>query len=148
MRRPTWKHHHRTCDAIEAVLSSNDGMASGVVAALEEAGLAGLPVSGQDGDIAVVNRIARGTQTMTAWKDVRQLGARAAELADAIARGEDLASLPGHTTFVNAESGIEQDAFPLEPTTITIDNISMMVDAGWISVEEVCRGVEDGQLDL
>lgn len=135
-------------DAIEAVLSSNDGMASGVVAALEEAGLAGLPVSGQDGDIAAVNRIARGTQTMTAWKDVRQLGARAAELADAIARGEDLASLPGHTTFVDAESGIEQDAFPLEPTTITIDNISMMVDAGWISVEEVCRGVEDGQLDL
>jgi D-xylose transport system substrate-binding protein len=133
---------------IEAVLSSNDGMASGVVAALEEAGLAGLPVSGQDGDIAAVNRIARGTQTMTAWKDVRQLGARAAELANSIAKGEDLGSLPGHATFVDAETGIEQHAFPLEPTTITIDNIDRMVDAGWITVEEVCRGVEQGRLAL
>ena len=71
-------------DSIQAVLSSNDGMASGVVAALEQAGMAGLPVSGQDGDLAAVNRIARGLQTMTAWKDVRVLGKRAAELAAVI----------------------------------------------------------------
>jgi len=62
-------------DAIDAVLSANDGMASGGVAALETAGMAGLPLSVQDGDIAAVNRIARGLQTITAWKDVGGLGA-------------------------------------------------------------------------
>lgn len=135
-------------DSIQAVLSSNDGMASGVVAALEQAGMAGLPVSGQDGDLAAVNRIARGIQTMTAWKDVRVLGKRAAELADAVLDGSELSALQGATTFKDAETGMEQAAFPLDPVTITIDNIDLMVDAGWIDIETVCRGVESGKLDL
>ena len=135
-------------DEIDAVLCSNDGMASGVAAALEEAGMLGLPLSGQDGDIAAVNRIARGIQTMTAWKDVRVLGRRAAEVADAILAGTEPATLANATTFVDADKGIEQVALPLEPTTITIDNIDLMVDAGWITVEEVCRGVDDSRLAL
>lgn len=135
-------------DSIEAVLSSNDGMASGVAAALEQAGMLGLPLSGQDGDIAAVNRIARGAQTMTAWKDVRVLGREAAELADAIADGTDPMTLDGATTFIDEEMGIEQAALPLEPVTITIDNIDLMVDAGWITTEEVCRGVDSGSLAL
>lgn len=135
-------------DEIDAVLCSNDGMASGVVAALEQSGLAGLPLSGQDGDIAAVNRIARGTQTMTAWKDVRVLGRQAAEVADAIANGIDPSTLDGATTFVEEAEGIEQIALPLEPTTITIENIDLMLDAGWITPEEVCRGVEAGKLAL
>lgn len=135
-------------DDIDAVLSSNDGMASGVAAALEQAGMLGLPLSGQDGDIAAVNRIARGAQTMTAWKDVRVLGHAAAELADAIAGGTDPMTLYGSTTFVDEETGIEQAALPLEPVTITINNIDLMVDAGWITTEEVCRGVASGSLAI
>ena len=38
-------------------------------------GLAGsVPVSGQDGDHAALNRIALGTQTVSVWKDARELG--------------------------------------------------------------------------
>lgn len=85
---------------------------------------------------------------MTAWKDVRVLGRRAAELADAIVGGVDPMTLEGATTFVDAEKGIEQAALPLEPTTITIDNIDLMIDAGWVTVEEVCRGVDEGRLAL
>ena len=52
--------------------SENDGMAGGVVAALEAQGLAGkVPVSGQDGDQAALNRVALGTQTVDVWKDAR-----------------------------------------------------------------------------
>ena len=55
---------------VQAVLSENDGMAGGVVAALEAQGLAGqVPVSGQDGDLAALNRVALGTQTVDVWKD-------------------------------------------------------------------------------
>ena len=55
---------------VQAVVASNDGMAGGVVAALEAQGLAGqVPVSGQDGDAAALNRVALGTQTVSVWKN-------------------------------------------------------------------------------
>ena len=64
---------------VDAVLSENDGMASGVVAALAAQGLAGqVPVSGQDADLAALNRVALGTQTLSVWKDARALGKAAA----------------------------------------------------------------------
>src|SRR5262249_39117623 len=67
---------------VQAVLSENDGMAGGVVAALDAQGLAGkTPVSGQDGDQAALNRIALGTQTVSVWKDARELGKTAGEAA-------------------------------------------------------------------
>src|SRR4029079_2841582 len=65
---------------VQAVLSENDSMAGGVVAALEAQGLAGqVPVSGQDGDKAALNRVALGTQTVSVWKDSRELGTAAGE---------------------------------------------------------------------
>ncbi len=76
---------------VDAVLSENDGMAGGVVAALEAQGLAGqIPVSGQDGDLAALNRVALGTQTVSVWKDARLLGTAAGEAAVAALRQ------PGH----------------------------------------------------
>ena len=55
---------------VDAVVAENDGMAGGVVAALAAQGMAGsVPVSGQDGDHAAINRIALGTQTVSIWKD-------------------------------------------------------------------------------
>ena len=60
---------------VDAVVAANDGMAGGVVAALAAQGLAGsVPVSGQDGDKAALNRVALGTQTVSVWKDARELG--------------------------------------------------------------------------
>ena len=72
---------------VDAVVASNDGMAGGVVAALEAQGLAGqVAVSGQDGDLAALNRVALGTQTVSVWKDSRELGTAAGEAAIALAR--------------------------------------------------------------
>ena len=66
---------------VDAVVASNDGTAGGVVAALASQGLAGnIPVSGQDGDIAALNRIAKGYQTVSAWKNACDLGVCAAEV--------------------------------------------------------------------
>jgi len=60
----------------------------GVVAALSAQGMAGsVPVSGQDGDHAAINRIANGTQTVSIWKDSRDLGKLAGESAVALASG-------------------------------------------------------------
>ena len=80
---------------IDAVLAENDGMAGGVVAALEAQGLAGqIPVSGQDGDLAALNRVALGTQTVDVWKDARELGRAAGEAAVALCNDPDIASVP------------------------------------------------------
>src|SRR5450759_4383292 len=75
---------------IDAVLSENDGMAGGVIAALAAQGLAGkVPVSGQDGDAAALNRVALGTQTVDVWKDARLLGKTAGEAAVALCANPD-----------------------------------------------------------
>ena len=131
-----------TADGVDAVLAANDGTAGGVVAALRGRGLEGaVPVSGQDGDVAALNRIARGTQTVTAWKDARELGRTAAQVARAIAAGEDPAALDGAVAWDRGPEGIEQTAIVLAPVTITRDNLDVVVDAGWIEQADLCRDV-------
>jgi D-xylose transport system substrate-binding protein len=72
---------------VDAVVASNDGTAGGAVAALTAQGMDGIPVSGQDGDHAALNRVAKGTQTVSVWKDARDLGRAAGEIAVAMAGG-------------------------------------------------------------
>ena len=70
---------------IDAVLSENDSMATGVVQALSAVGLK-VPVSGQDGDTAALNRVALGTQAVSVWKNAFALGETAGEHRDAAVR--------------------------------------------------------------
>ena len=78
-------------------------MAGGVVAALEAQGLAGkVPVSGQDGDQAALNRVALGTQTVDVWKDARELGKTAGEAAIALCENPDAAQRRRHRAVHDA----------------------------------------------
>jgi D-xylose transport system substrate-binding protein len=130
---------------VQAVVSENDGMASGVVAALEAQGLAGqVPVSGQDGDLAALNRVALGTQSVSVWKDARQLGTAAGEAAIALAGGAALADIEGTVQF--DADGTSMTSIFLEPIAITQDNLDLVVDAGWITVEQLCDGVAAGSV--
>lgn len=130
---------------VQAVISENDGMASGVVAALEAQGLAGtVPVSGQDGDLAALNRVALGTQSVSVWKDARQLGTAAGEAAMALAQGATLADIEGTVQF--DADGTSMTSIFLEPLPITQENLDLVVDAGWITVEVLCEGVAAGSV--
>ena len=74
---------------VDAAVVENDGMAGGAVAALAAQGMAGsVPVSGQDGDHAAINRVALGTQTVSIWKDARDLGQMAGAAAVALGEGK------------------------------------------------------------
>ncbi len=128
---------------VDAVLAENDGMAGGVIAALSAQGL-DIPVGGQDGDHAALNRVARGTQTVSVWKDSRQLGAAAADIALALAGGTALADVEGAVKWSGGEKGVEMDAIFLAPTPITKDNINVVIDAGHIAKDKVCEGAMDG----
>jgi D-xylose transport system substrate-binding protein len=130
-------------NAVDAVLAENDGMAGGVVAALAAQGL-NIPVGGQDGDLAAINRVARGTQTVSVWKDARQLGKAAGEIASALAEGAALDSIEGATKFSGGEKGIEMNAILLAPTPLTKDNLNLAIDAGHISKEQACEGAMEG----
>jgi len=128
---------------VDAVVASNDGTAGGVVAALTAQGMDGIPVSGQDGDHAALNRVAKGTQTVSVWKDARDLGKSAGEAAIAMAGGTAMADLPGAGEWTSP-AGTTMTAIFLAPVPITQDNLSDVVDAGWISQEDLCQGVENG----
>jgi D-xylose transport system substrate-binding protein len=131
---------------VDAVVASNDGMAGGVVAALEAQGLAGVvPVSGQDGDTAALNRVALGTQTVSVWKDARELGKAAGEAAVLLAQGTELGAIPGVVTF-NSPGGNALTSILLAPIPITKDNLNVVLDAEWIDKATLCQGVAAGSV--
>ncbi len=130
-------------NAVDAVLSENDGMAGGAAAALAAQGL-NVPLGGQDGDKAAINRVARGTQTVSVWKDSRQLGKAAGEIASALAGGAALDAIAGATKFSGGEKGVEMNAILLAPTPLTKDNLNVAIDAGHITKAEACEGAMAG----
>ncbi len=128
---------------VDAVVASNDGTAGGVVAALTAQGMEGIPVSGQDGDHAALNRVAKGTQTVSVWKDARELGKAAGEIAVALAKGTAMSDIPGAVQWTSP-GGTTLWAKFLAPVPITRENLNVVVDAGWISKDALCQGVTNG----
>ena len=141
---------------IDAVLSENDSMATGVVQALTNVGLK-VPVSGQDGDAAALNRVALGTQTVSVWKNAFALGETAGSVAaqlcaktamTAIKAPSDLpaAAAPASLTATpfTTPGGKTVQSIILTPTAITKDNVKDTIDAGWVTKEQVCAGVAAG----
>ena len=124
---------------IDAVVASNDGTAGGVVAALTAKGIKGIPVSGQDGDHAALNRVAQGSQTVSVWKDARDLGRDAAAAAVALAKGQKVA---GAQTWNGGEKKVPLQAQFLKPVPITAKNLDLVVKAGWIQKDALCKGVD------
>ena len=130
-------------NAVDAVLSQNDGMAGGAAAALAAQGL-NVALGGQDGDLAAINRVARGTQTVSVWKNARDLGTKAGEIASLMADGTAVDAIPGATKFSGGEKGVEMNAILLNPTPITKDTLNLAIDAGHITKEQACEGAMEG----
>jgi D-xylose transport system substrate-binding protein len=132
---------------VDAVVAENDGMAGGVVAALTAQGMAGsVPVSGQDGDHAALNRVALGTQTVSVWKDARELGKAAGEVAVALAKGTKIDAIPNSVVFDGGPKKVPMHSIFLAPVPITKDNLNVVIDAKWITKDEVCQGVPAGKV--
>ncbi len=129
-----------TNNKVDAVVASNDGTAGGVIAALTAQGMEGItPVSGQDGDHAALNRVALGTQTVSVWKDARELGKGAAEVAVKLAKGE---KVDNAIDWSGGPKGVKMKAILLKPIPITKDKLNLVIDAGWISKDVACQGVK------
>ncbi|MGC1489628.1 MAG: D-xylose ABC transporter substrate-binding protein, partial [Albidovulum sp.] len=88
--------------------------------------------------------VARGTQTVSVWKNARELGKKAGEIAAALGDGASLDSIEGATKFSGGEKGIEINAILLDPTPLTRANLNVAIDAGHISKEQACEGAVAG----
>ena len=123
---------------VDAVVCSNDGTARGAVQALEGQNLAGkVLVSGQDADLASLQLIAQGKQTMTIYKSIQPLAFGAVEAAIKLARGEKV------TTTETINNGkIAVPAILLEPIAVDRDNLlKTVVKDGYHTLAEICAGI-------
>lgn len=122
---------------VDAVISANDATAGGAIQALSEQGLAGkIPVAGQDADLAAVQRIVKGTQTMTVYKPLKELADLAAELAVKLAKGEEITV---ERMINNGKS--EVPSILLSPIAVDLENIDDTIIAdGFHSKQEVYKG--------
>ena len=102
-----------------------------------------MPVSGQDGDHAAINRIALGTQTVSIWKDARDLGKVSGEAAVALANGKKMSEIATASSRSRAApKHVTVNGILLTPLAVTKDNLNVIVDKGWITKAEVCAGVK------
>ena len=133
---------------VDAVLSENDGMAGGVIAALTAQGLAGkVPVSGQDGDKAALNRVALGTQTVDVWKDARLLGKTAGDAAIQLCKNSDPSKVTGTAKFTTPGNN-SLSSILLTPNPITQANLKDVLDATWVTKADLCQGVPAGKVTV
>jgi D-xylose transport system substrate-binding protein len=121
------------------VYAANDGTAGGAIAAMKGNGVdpTKIPTTGQDAELAAIQRILAGEQFMTVYKAIKPEAEQAAELAVALAKGE---TPPEPTDKV--DNGTKQvPSFILNPVAVTVDNINdTVVKDGFWTVDQICTG--------
>ncbi len=125
---------------IAAVYSANDGMAAGVVSALQAAHIKPLPpISGQDAQLDGVQRVLSGLQAFTIFKPYVDEANTAATMAVDLATGKSLDAVADTTQKNNTSSSIPSK---LIPTVVLNDkNIKQtVIDSGLYTAANICTG--------
>jgi D-xylose transport system substrate-binding protein len=126
----------KTANKIDGVAAANDGIANAVVVALKAHQLKPIPLSGQDASTQGVQNIISGWQTMTVFKDVRQLAAAAAKAAIAVVKGTTVPT----TGTVKTKGRATEPAFLIAPQSITKANYKLLFTSGFLKKADVCNG--------
>ncbi len=122
---------------VDAAIVANDGMAGGVIAALQAQGINGIPVTGQDATVGGIQNILLGDQFMTVYKAIKSEAFAAAALAVSLFRGEQPAAVTGAVN--NGTNDVP--SVLLVPQSVFTGNINETVIAdGFRTVEEICTG--------
>ncbi|MDO0937374.1 substrate-binding domain-containing protein [Streptomyces sp. DG2A-72] len=123
-------------DKIIGVYSANDGMAGGIITALKSAGI-DVPVTGQDAELAAVQRIVTGDQYMSVYKPYAPEADAAAEMAVALAKGESLDSIAKDKVDSGSAKAVPSVLVPV--TSLTKDNINdTVIKDGVYTIDEIC----------
>ncbi|GAA2354324.1 substrate-binding domain-containing protein [Nonomuraea africana] len=116
---------------IAGVVAANDGTAGGSIAAFKAADTPVPPVSGNDAELAAVQRVINGDQYNTISKPIKIVAEAAAVVANEFAQGKKPA---GKTTLFDTPSEL------FTPTVVTKENVAkeLLGPGGALKVAEVC----------
>ncbi|MDM7923386.1 MAG: substrate-binding domain-containing protein [Pyrinomonadaceae bacterium] len=128
-------------DNVQAFVVSNDGMAGGVIQALDRRGLTGkVLVTGQDAGLEALQNIAVGKQTMTVYKPIIPLASQAVDAAVKLAKKEALTTTPFKNDAINKEI----PAILLEVTVVDKNNLmDTVIKDGYAKFEDVYKNVPE-----
>ena len=136
----------------DGAYQANDGTAGGAIAAMKAAGIdpKTKPTTGQDAELAAIQRILAGEQYMTVYKAIRPEAEKTAELACALYKGEKPAD--GVVTGKVNNGTIDVPSVLLTPIAVTLDGAgdtesvadSVVKDKfyGEDTVAQICKGYE------
>jgi putative multiple sugar transport system substrate-binding protein len=131
---------HYTTERVDAVLSPYDGISIGIISSLKGVGYGSadkpMPViTGQDAELASVKSIIAGEQTSTIFKDTRELAKKAAEMAEAVLKGEE-PEVNDTTTYDNGVKVVP--SYLLEPVSVDKSNYKeVLIDSGYYTEDQL-----------
>ena len=125
---------------IKAVYSANDAMAGAAIQAMEDAGMTKIPpITGQDAELAAVQRIVSGEQYMSVYKPYPDEAEAAAEMAVTKIQGKDIQFDALATDSVDSPTNKDIPAQLVQVVALTKDNIkSTVVKDGIYTVKDIC----------
>lgn len=124
-------------DGFTGVYAANDGTAGGAIAAMKSAGIdvTKIPTTGQDAELAAIQRIIAGEQFMTVYKAIKAEAEAAAVAALDLANGRD----PSNATATVNNGKTDVPSILLEPVSVTKENVADTVVAdGFYTVDQIC----------
>ncbi|HEX3759960.1 MAG TPA: substrate-binding domain-containing protein [Kofleriaceae bacterium] len=139
-------------DGFDGVYCANDGTAGGAIAAMKAAGIdpKTRPVTGQDAEVAAVQRILSGEQYVTVYKAIQPEAEKTAELACALFKGEKPAANLVNNKVNNGTTDVP--SVLLDPIAVTAaggGNTKSVADTivkdkfyGPDTVAKICKGYE------
>jgi D-xylose transport system substrate-binding protein len=126
---------------LDGVYAANDGTAGGAIAAMKAAGVKPLPpVTGQDAELAAIQRIVLGEQYMTVYKAIQPQAEAAARIAYCLATGKPVpADVTSGRTVNNGKKDVP--SVLLVPIAVTRENVKdTVIKDGFWTKEQVCAG--------
>jgi len=126
------------------VYAANDGTGGGAIAALKGQGISPLPpVTGQDAELAAVQRVLTGEQYMTVYKAIKPEAEKAAEWAVNLVNGNTSAASSMATTKTN-NGQKDVPSIILTPVAVTKQTakqtIGQMITDGFLKADQICTG--------
>ena len=118
----------------------NDGLGNAAIAILKKNKVNGkVPVTGQDATVQGLQNILSGDQCMTVYKAIKKEADAASQLAIALIKGQDAASIASATvkdTVLNKDvpSALEK------PQAIFKDSVKDVITDGYWKASDICTG--------
>jgi D-xylose transport system substrate-binding protein len=133
----------KLANRVDGVVSANDGMSGGIIAALKAQGMEGtVKTTGQDASLEGVQNVVLGTQGVTVFKDFRLQAPATAQIVAAVLQDQK----PKNINATVSNGQVKVPSVMLKVVPVDRGNVKLLVTNGWIksqfgSLAKVCKGL-------